>query len=607
MSFLLAVLNASALCVAGTDICAPPSSTLTGRIDDRGGVVTITPAAPMTALGARFRAGKPVVVSARPWGRTDGARGFVVHVRGELVGESVISGAIVSGAVFVGQVQGVPSKPQLVEATDLAGGRLQVFSAGTVDIVPGTSLSGVVEPTGGALTITSPQPMRVLGLDFAAGAVRVHASDEVSIRGALATAQEIGGAFVDGDVIAIRAAGKLRLREGTLRRDVRLEALGLLPGTAGPGNRVAVGPSGASLIGPGPFTVCGMAVTPAWNNGATSLSFQGDGGKRVTLHATLVGTDVEVQPGLHLSGAITAGYDAGTCTLRTVEGTLAQDTVQNGVTLAAKHPFKIGEMSGREPFVQGTLAAPLTVDGITVRDAVLFTAPGGTVRLFDAILAKATVFREWRLPAGTRLYRPADDTWMFEAPRGGFATALAPFHGERVDRVIRADSSPTTTDFTLVRPHRPSGTALAFRTLEMDHQTGCVSGSVAAQRFSIFAWPQSARVTLCGGALVAAATDDGVSRLQVGRWFGTEVIAGAAGSSPPQRGTNPPPTGPIAGYWIQVDPASCDSGGPRPPPVSPDHWIWVDRKGNPTTDEDRIELASLAAKPGRPCSRVRRP
>lgn len=609
MSVLLVVLNASALCVARTDICAPPTSTMTGQVGDQGGSVTITPPVAMKALGAEFRAGTPLVVDVTPWwsGQT---RGSIVHVRGELARESVVSGAKVAGSVRIGQLQGRPGAPQLVEATDLKGGRLQAFGAGTIDVVPGMRIGGAVDIGGGMLEITSAQPIRGLGLELASGSVRItQRSDEATISGTLARPQELGGVLVDRYVVATIAAGRTRFQAATLGRATRLELLGLPTGEAPAGTTVSITPTGAALGGPGPFTVCGLSViaapmTPPTPVPQVRLDTQQQG--RVSIYAKLVAPDVEVQPGLHLTGVVTASYDKGTCTLRMIEGTLARESAPFGLKLAKNKAITIGEID-QDRFVRGTLAAPTIVDGLTLIGAAGIRVTGaGDLHLFDGTLAKAAPFEQWQVPAGTHVTRSGDDRWSFEVPRNTVANAIAPHRGERVELVTQAQSDGSMTTFTLTRPHRPAGTKLALTMIGIAHDSGCVIGNVATtQRAGMFEIPAKGGVTVCGGAIVGAETGSyAVPTVKVGRWFATVAIAGAAGSPPPPNAPllarTSKPAGPIAGYWLQINSlCQAPSGIEVPPP--PERWIWVDTKGEATVEADRLVLTRDAAKAGKAC------
>lgn len=606
MSFLLLVLNASALCVARTDICAPPNSTLTGQIADQGGQVEVTPSAPMKALGAEFRAGAPLFVHVTPWWSSDKTRGVIVTVRGVLTRPSVISGVTVAGAVEIGQLVGRPSRPQLTVASEFTAGKLQVFSAGTVDVGPGTRLTGNVDTGGGRIDISSPQPIHGFGLDFTAGTVRVEQrTNEATITGQLARPQEVGGILVDKQVVVILASGAAQLRVATVVRDTPLERFGLLKGSAPAGTTIGTLLGSGSLGGPGPFTVCGVAMTAPPTSPSAPGSFvtlTKEGNDRVVVRGTLVGPDVEVQRGVHLTGVFAATYDRA-CQLQSIEGTLARDSEAEGVKLAARTAIATGRLD-KERFVRGTLAAPMTIDGLRLAGAATIrVTTAGALHLFDGALAAAAPFEQWQLPAGTRVQRSSDDTWSFEVPRNKAANAIAEHRGQRVERVTAASSDGTSTTFTLARPHRIAGTTIALENVGIDHQTGCVTGGTrSAQRSGIFSIPAGGSATVCGGVIASAEGTYAVPSLRVGSWYATSAVAGDAGSSPPQEGTPraAAPSGPLAGYWIQINSlCKAPSGIPTPPP--PQRWIWVDRKGQATAENDRLVLAGSAAKAGKPC------
>ncbi len=603
VSIFLVVLNASALCVARTDICAPASSIIEGSIGQSGGQVKITPATPMKALGAEFRAGAPVVIDVLPWSSSDKTFGAIVHVRGELNKESVISGARVAGSVRIGQVQGQPGAPQLVEATDFKSGRLQVFTAGTVDVVPGMRLQGGADIGGGTVEITSTQPVHALGLDFAAGAIRIaqHQTGP-TLSGTLARAQELGGVLVESQLIATIEPRRVIFGRATLARTTPLPLLGLPTGEAPAGTIVTTDPTTTRLSGSGPVRVCGIPVLPMPTVAQPAVTFTSEQ-PGVAVYGGLSGSDVDVGGGLHMRGTITVRFTGTTCQRRAIEGTLARASEQERLPFAAATALAISEM-GKDHVLRGTLARSAVVDGLTLTGAVMVTAtPTGDLHVLDGTLAKAAPFEEWRVPAGTQVQR-FDGGFSFKTPRGTSARATADHRGERVDFVTEAHSDGNSTTFTMLRPHTPKGTTLALNSVGIDHLTGCVLGDVAtAQRFGIFAIPAGGNATVCGGTVVAAEGPYAVTSLQVGSWFATKAIAGVAGSPVPNNLTpsaGAAPSGALAGYWLQIN-SLCQgrSGIPQPPP--PQRWIWVDLKGQATSEPDRRVLATIAAKTGKAC------
>lgn len=602
MTLLLAVLNAGALCVAHTDICAPPSSTVSGQITDEGGSVTIKPATAMKALGAEFRSGALLEVFVRPW--SDGkTRGFHVVVSGELAGESVISGATVAGAVRIEQLQGGPGGPQLLQAAELKRGSLQVLGVGTIDVGPGMSVFGSLEAGGGRFEVRSTKPFRAFGLGFTGSTVSLLKTAVGStIRGELASAQEIGGVLVTGPVDVVMTAGRARLATATLARATPLQTFGLPTGTAPPGTTISINPNGATtLTGATPVLVCGVPVTPDATTRA--VSFFPQPGKRVGVRATISGADVEVQPGLHLTGAFTATYDAA-CQAHAIDGTLARAHTRDGVTLAAATPIALAEAE-RNRVIRGTIGAPVVVDGMSLLGAAtLLVTPAGDKHVIDGIVAKPTTFQQWQVPTGTHVQPANRDAWMFEVPPSTSATAVGAYRGERIDHVMRAQASASSTSFALARPHTPAGATIGFKSVTIVHKSGCLTGEVAgAQKAGPFSIPVGASVTVCGGAIVGVQGATSVPSLAVGRAFATMAVAGGAKSTPPGTVAYPlqsGPSGPIAGYWIQINSlCHAPTGIPTPPP--PQRWIWVDTAGQAPDAADRTLLARVAAKPGKPC------
>lgn len=607
---LLAVLNVSSLCVDHTDICAPAGSTIAGTITPSGGSVTITPSKPLRALGAEFRANTQVVVNVQPWGSSDKTRGAVVHVRGELTKETVISGARVAGTVRIGQVQGRKTVPQLVEATDLKGGHLTIGTSGTVDVGPGMKVVGNVDIGNMTFEITSPQPIHALGLDLAAGAVRLEQRQTgVTIGGTLARPQLIGGVLVEQQVYATLGGSVPLFGSATLSRATTLQAIGLPDGEAPAGTVVRATLTSTQLVGAGPFIVCGLSLAPVATLYQPAVTFTPSGSPDyIAVNGALAASDVDVGDGVHMTGAIALRYAKGGCKRLGLEGTLARTAVRLGLHFAAKAVFADNVSApGGEMILRGTLAKLANVDGLELTGAVMLQAPSASeIHLLDGTLAKAAPFEQWQLPVGTHVQRFGTG-WSFEVPPRKSARALAAHRGERVNDVSGARSDDNSTTFTLRRPHTPKGTKLALQSIGIDHQTGCVLGDVATvQRIGIFTIPKGGNATVCAATVVAAEGFYAVPGLQVGRWFATSAIAGDPASPPVQSpislGSAPAKTSSTAlkGYWIQIN-SLCQghAGIPLPPPE--ERWIWVDLKGAAPKAADRKELATRAAKAGKAC------
>jgi hypothetical protein len=598
VSVLLVLLNVG-VCVAQTDVCPPPGSTMTGKIGQSGGRVVIVPSQPMKALGAEFRAGANVNVTVSPWHSTSGKRGTIVHVTGELAKESVIGGVRVDGTVTIGQGQGGrTTKPQLVAATDIKGGRL-AFGTGTIELAPGMRLTGRVDLDRGRLEVTSDKPLRALGIDFDAGTVRLEERGaEVVISGTLARPQEIGGVLVT-KLVHVRLGGKFPVFDNaTLARATPLQALGLPDGEAPPGTIVQTAPA-PTLVGPGPFTVCGIALAPPANqptSGLTpSLTFQPESASTVSVHGTLVGADVDVG-GMFLSGAVTLRFAAGSCKRVGVAGILSRPSTQLGVELAAQLPFAIGERNGTR-FVRGTLVKPATVDGLPVTGSIGVEEVAGRLAVMDATLAKPAAFEAWELPAGTKLQRFTGG-WQFETAKGQAARATGTYLGTQLDAVRLARRDDSATMLTFARPQPVHGVALTF--VNVEHASGCLEGGVdTTQLHGIFEIPKEGSAMFCRGALVKARGAYPVQSLKVERWFATHAIAGEPGT-PPVDDDAAAPAQKSAGFWIQINSLCRGSAGiPLPPP--PQRWIFVDAKGKPANRADLAELTKHATKPGKRC------
>ncbi len=603
----LVVLNASSLCVAHTDVCAPAGSTIDGTIGQSGGTVTITPSKPMRALGAEFRSGTKVTVTVNPWGGSNKTSGAVVHVSGELVREMQLSGARVAGAVRIGQVQGNKSPVQLVQADDFKGGQLKVGTAGTVDVGPGMQVIGGVDIGSVRLDISSTKPIHALGLDLAAGTVRVEQrTTTITIGGTLVRPQEFGGVLVEQQLYATLDGTVPLFGSATLARTTKLRSLGLPDGEAPAGTKVQAVIGSTQLLGAGPVTVCGLPIGPRPTmSGQEGVTFTISAPSHIEVTGTFGAGDVDVG-GIHITGPVSLRYGFGGCTQLGLKGSLARATEHLGLHFTAKTPFAIGEFTkGKDSVISGTLAQSAVVDGLTLKGkAAVLVTKAGDLHLADGTLAKAASFENWQVPAGTHVER-FDSGWSFTVLRGQRARATSLHRGERVDHVIEARSDDSSTSFELARPHKLRGTTLALDGIGIDHTTGCVVGQLTfAQSLGAFMIPKGGSATLCGGTLIAAEGVYAVPSLRVGAWFATGAFAGDPKSPPTAHGElvgSPPAVSTaVTGYWIQIN-SLCQgrAGIPLPPPE--ERWIFVDLKGLARSAADRKELAARAARPGRAC------
>lgn len=584
MTLLLALLNASALCVADTDICAPPKSS----IRQTDGVWTINAAAPMKALGVELDSGPVDVTVTRD----------VIAVRGRLLRETVISGASVAGTVQFAKAKGQPGGPQLVAANELKKGRLQVFDGGTVEITPGMRIQGAAEAIGGRLEITSGDPIRGFGLEFARGTLVItRTALGTAMTGMLARPQEVAGVLLTGAIDVVLGASRPQFRAATLGRVTPLESLGLLVGTAPAGTKVTRDANrGSTVSGPGPFTVCGLSY-------ASDVSFAMTFSNHTQVRGTLAGDASEIQPGLRMTGTVATTYEARSCLVRGVDGMLAADTTQNGIRFAAKTAFTIGEI-GKDRLLRGTVVAPTKIGELAVAGVASVQVVSPTeLRVLEGTLSLPAKFEQWNVPAGTHVLRLNQDVWSFETPPKTPARANGAVRGERFDNVTKASSQADSLGVTVTRPHRPKGSSLSFAELTLHRASGCIEGTLlGAQRSGMFTIPAGGMATVCNGQLTNA-LGPRAPTLQIGNWFATDAIAAPAGSSAPTTNAPWPPNaapGRIEGYWIQIASLCSPSGGTRPA-EPPDHWIWVDRKGRALTEQDRATLARDAARPGKPC------
>ncbi|MEO8553199.1 MAG: hypothetical protein ABI678_24670, partial [Kofleriaceae bacterium] len=460
-------LLASLVCIAQTDVCAPDASKVEGTIGQSGGEVVITPSAPMTALGARFRAGTKVVVDVLPWGSSDGHRGAIVHVGGERDRESVIAGVRVAGAVRVGQLQGRAGHPQLVQATDLKSGHL-TLAAGTIDVGPGMRLDGSVDLAGVRLQITSPTPVHALGLELGPGTVAIEQRDTgYTIRGTLTRPQEVAGVLVDHGVAATIEGGVPRFDDATFARDTQLHALGLPDGTAPAGTRVVMDVTGARLYGP--IIVCGVALAPSVllpGQPAAVLFTKSFPPPGVVVAATLAGTDIDLGNGVRMSGPVLLGFDATGCHRTRLEGTLSRPSEQLHLHFATRTKLALFDQAGQQT-ARGTLARPEVVEGLALTGAVTIGVTGGTTVELDGTLAKGARFEAWDLPAGTQIEHSTTG-WSFTVPRGTAARAIAEHRGHRIDDVLDARLDAATATISLRGPTVLKGTTLALASFQID-------------------------------------------------------------------------------------------------------------------------------------------
>lgn len=619
------ILLLSSLCLAQTDVCAPVGSSVEGELTRDNRRVIITPSRPMKALGATFRSGTPLSVEVHPWQHGKEA-GAIVLVSGELERVSVISGALVEGSVRIGQVQDSKrSSPQLLGAAKILGGYLQAFDAGTIDLDPGMIVSGSLDFSGGSIFVKSATPVRAIGLDFSAGTVRINRREEGTyLSGTLARPQKVAGVLLKSHIFYARIKSRTEdhrrplFRHATVVGKTSLKSLGLaqtgtIPADTEIDTKINLGDTSIYLMGPGPFTVCGLSLVPVAHSRARRdppaviIHFSGRD-RDVAVYGQLAKNNTEVGHGIRMSGPISARFKAKSCERTVVSGRLEQ-----AVTLATL-PFQsertITVYDGPEGLtISGTLAKSSMVNGYNVRgDVEVRQSPGGSVELLAGVLAREAVFKEWLLPAGTSFNNYDSDNWEFLCPRGKLARAVSDYRGRRLDRVIQADAELNKTSFRLKGAHRLKGTKLNMMDPTFYHDNDCAEGGIGTkQRIGMFVLPADSNAVVCGTTLNQSKNNSQVIR--AGHWFATTVVAGSKASDPtthellglfqyPKFATSVP-----SGYWLQVS-THCLTKSIHMH-VEPERWLWIDLKGNPATAEDRKALRRLASKPGSPCPVMR--
>lgn len=602
--------EAGRVCVPQTKVCAEAGSKLEGRGSPYGGgAFTLTPKGPLEVFGGRFRGGAPLIVNVVPWGSSDGRRGAVVSVTGELDGRQVISGVGVSGPVVVAQADGAA---QLVVAQRVEPGRLALFGGEQVTLEGPAALSGSLDLGGGTIELTSSAPMTLRGIVFVEGSpLRVRRSaDELRVTGRVRDSQTVGGLPLSGDVEVSFLRNAVKLHRASPNRTVELALFGLPPGKLPAGAEVIETPAETLVLGDAGVVVCGVALGPHEDYpGRRQVVFTRDPGTRAwTVRGAFAEPTTSPEGGPAVKGAGGVNLPPEGCEGLGVFGTTVNGQRLHGLKLAAGTAFDARRFEGAE-LVRATLDGPQRVGDRTLTGELVAKFANDSVELLRGTLAAPSRHEAWQLPAGTEL-----EVWKtgfhFETKDGRSASALASHRGLKVDHVADAYVDETRSTFLLTAPLNLPGTDLRVDNLSIDADGGCITaGAAVAQKDGLLQLPANFGLTTCGGELVSATGDFAVPNLRFGRYFGTSLVAGSADSPPPE--LNPMLGQPqkrssrATGFWLQTN-SLCQgpSGIPQPPP--PQHWVFLDRKGEPVREKDRQDLDAHAVRKGAPCPEMGR-
>jgi len=286
------------------------------------------------------------------------------------------------------------------------------------------------------------------------------------------------------------------------------------------------------------------------------------------------------------------------CRLVGLSGTLAAPATLLGLTLRAGHEVRWAGGDGE--FVAGTLEGVQAVGKWRVRDNVEFSRSTKGELLLRGTLAAPADLEHWRLPPGTQLTVTPDE-WSFATPKRGLAArarsamkgANAGVGGVKVDQVreARRDPDGVYSFSSIDAPVKVAGFVLA----SLDWQPGVIDGALArAYHGGAIRLPKDTEVMLCAGRLQSASA--GTGSLRIGNAYGTDIVAGTANTNP----GNGVCAAAADGYWLQVN-SLCHphTGIPQPPPKS--HWVFVDAKGNAPVASDAAFLREYASSPEEPC------
>lgn len=604
-SLLVAVLAAADLCVPHTDVCGPPGATLTGAVHfAMGGRVTITAGRPVRALGADFSS--PVVVDVQRWGSSDGTRGSLVRVEGALHAPRKVAGVPLAGRVALMQAQGPgPARPVLVGLATLEQpGRLELPGLEPIALGAGARISGHLDMSGADVRLSAAAPVRVSELDFAAGEVRVLASTaRRRLSGTLTHPQRVGDVEASGELAVEWEGPAIRFRQVTVTKATPLERVLGVNGTLPAGATVFAHTPEILVRAPQPLIVAGVALAGTRGaNGTPTVTFRRvDSRYAAWGEAPPGGSTVD---GLALRLGI-ALEDVEGSTIGRVQGTLDAPVTRLGARFAAGKTLK-ATVAAEPAWVRGTLAEPQQLAGLWVKGETMLEATDAGVRVTEATLARPSRFEGWTLPAGTELkYRPGN--WSFTTPPKSPARVAAG-SGEVVDFVASAHRDDQYTSFELAQPWTSKDTGLTVpRHLGRTSDGACWTAQVSSGRSGIFGFPAGSTASWCGSRVVGASGSHAETVLQVGRWFATHAVAGEPSGTPPTRheaSRQRPSDAPGSGYWLQVLPAcAVPSGIPQPPPA--ERWLFVDPRGEPTSEADREALEALASKRGGRCPEVK--
>ena len=456
------------------------------------------------------------------------------------------------------------------------------------------------------VSLTSPGPLLVTGLEFDAGEVKlVSRDDSRTAEGRLRGSQRLAGTGLEGPVAIdwSRADGGVRLRQGQLTDPAPLSLLLPVSGTLPAGASFTVSPGQTLVRTQAAVRVAGVDLLgERGHHGSRGpLRFEwGPAGYRVRGDAASGGASIE--PGLDLEGTI-ALVDVRDGAIGSVEGTLRAPTTRLGVTFA-RGPVT-ASVASSPAFVRGQLAGEQQVGDLWAKGEAHIVEADGGVYALSATLARPRRFEAWQLPVDTLLERRGGG-YRFKTPARAPARLAPGADGDALDFVLEADSAPEEAWLTLARPWSPKGSGLSFSGSLHRSPEGCVTGQVSGGRTELFGFPKVAGATWCAGRVVDASGSWAVPDLRVGRWYATRAMAGDRDAPPPTQDAPLPPVAsarPREGYWLQVNRLCAVQTGipvPRRPP--PERWVFVDARGQPTTKEDRALLERGASRPGAPCS-----
>ena len=280
-----------------------------------------------------------------------------------------------------------------------------------------------------------------------------------------------------------------------------------------------------------------------------------------------------------------------------------------GLRFAANRPVTTGyayQQADRLP-VEGTLAAPMEIEGMSVTGEAMFEiVDGGPSRFRFGVLARELVWQGWRIPVGYRLdvRAMAYGRWAAEKTRAAKEGVLMELEAG-TDPVLSSKaagvtSSPDALSVQLVgaltrgeMTFAPGLLAVRIFPEGERHYTGA---SALPLQVGVLHVPAGSQVNWCERAGLQSVR--GLRLLEIGGHEVGEVRLVRRGEA----NGKPCEAGEVLGFDFVLPPQGCGCGGVAPPP--PPH-VRLGLSGEPLDSASRLELEVHDLRKTTPCQPCR--